>query len=367
MNASVSGQTITLARHNGDTVVLTVPYAVQTEALYSNELTRTSPAGRTAVALRQGENSSDAFRAEIVDFGWDYSDRDGALIGLASASNPTAPGYFYIHARNADNSTTLVGRPGGTLTWDGQQVITINDVASSNANGLMSAEDKSKLDNIGPATITKMGLLDITNQTVAGRKNIKGNNTGWSVINADNTYGCSLWMGNGINRGLYDNTNGRWIVYANATTYYFNGHQLNADVPADAKFTDTTYEDATQSTHGLMSANDKTYLDYSKFATGSEVFFYGPFAAYITTNATELDFLVPLAFIPPNNATSVRFVGLIYRKPSGGTVQLDVNNLTLVSMITRNTGIEIRLRGTTALSDVNNISITLLGNLYITF
>lgn len=38
-------------------------------------------------------------------------------------------------------------------------------------------------------------------------------------------------------------------------------HSINSDVPANAKFTDTTYSDATQSAHGLMSAADKKKLD----------------------------------------------------------------------------------------------------------
>lgn len=38
-------------------------------------------------------------------------------------------------------------------------------------------------------------------------------------------------------------------------------HSINTDVPANAKFTDTTYSDATQSTHGLMTAADKKKLD----------------------------------------------------------------------------------------------------------
>ena len=38
-------------------------------------------------------------------------------------------------------------------------------------------------------------------------------------------------------------------------------YELNATVPYDAVFTDTTYADATQSVHGLMSTTDKTKLD----------------------------------------------------------------------------------------------------------
>lgn len=38
-------------------------------------------------------------------------------------------------------------------------------------------------------------------------------------------------------------------------------HSINSDVPANAEFTDTTYSDATQSAHGLMTAADKAKLD----------------------------------------------------------------------------------------------------------
>lgn len=40
-----------------------------------------------------------------------------------------------------------------------------------------------------------------------------------------------------------------------------NGHTINADVPVGAKFTDTTYSNATTSAAGLMSADDKSKLD----------------------------------------------------------------------------------------------------------
>lgn len=54
-------------------------------------------------------------------------------------------------------------------------------------------------------------------------------------------------------------TNARPANGGNADTV--NGHTINADVPADAVFTDTTYEPATSSTDGLMSASDKKKLD----------------------------------------------------------------------------------------------------------
>lgn len=45
----------------------------------------------------------------------------------------------------------------------------------------------------------------------------------------------------------------------NSTTV--NGHSVNSDVPAGAKFTDTTYGMATASSNGLMSKGDKAKLD----------------------------------------------------------------------------------------------------------
>ena len=40
-----------------------------------------------------------------------------------------------------------------------------------------------------------------------------------------------------------------------------DGHTVGVDVPADAKFTDTTYSNATTSVDGLMSSGDKSKLD----------------------------------------------------------------------------------------------------------
>lgn len=51
----------------------------------------------------------------------------------------------------------------------------------------------------------------------------------------------------------------RAVVVVDSDTV--NGHHVEADVPEDAVFTDTTYDPATQSSSGLMSAQDKTRLD----------------------------------------------------------------------------------------------------------
>lgn len=51
------------------------------------------------------------------------------------------------------------------------------------------------------------------------------------------------------------------ISPSNVNAGKVNGHTVNSDVPSDAVFTDTTYEEATTSTSGLLSASDKSKLD----------------------------------------------------------------------------------------------------------
>lgn len=48
-----------------------------------------------------------------------------------------------------------------------------------------------------------------------------------------------------------------------------NSHTVEADVPEDAKFTDTTYSAATTSANGLMVATDKSKLDNTNMAYGT--------------------------------------------------------------------------------------------------
>lgn len=60
-----------------------------------------------------------------------------------------------------------------------------------------------------------------------------------------------------MNKSVYD-TNDDGIV-DNAEKV--NGHTVNKDVPASAKFTDTTYSVATTTKNGLMSKEDKVKLD----------------------------------------------------------------------------------------------------------
>lgn len=61
------------------------------------------------------------------------------------------------------------------------------------------------------------------------------------------------------------------------TSTNVNGYTVAKSVPSDAVFTDTTYDDVTTSTHGLMTAADKTKLD--GIASGATKYLHPTFTA----------------------------------------------------------------------------------------
>lgn len=91
-------------------------------------------------------------------------------------------------------------------------------------------------------------------------------------------------------------------------------HSINSDVPANAKFTDTTYNDATQSAHGLMTAADKKKLD------GMDLTKYLPLAGGVMTGdidmqANKRDILVGTHKATTSDGTAV----------SGGIIEKRAN------------------------------------------
>ena len=255
-SASISGQNITLTRHNGDTVVLTtyapsystatqstdglmsaqdknvldaIPdtYVVKVGTLAYNGLVRTSPGGHSCYALLGSETGPNA---EIADFGWDYINRDGSGLGFRSASQE---GYFLLYARDATHGSQLVGYPDGRLYWNSIKIPTLADLATTTSNGLVSTDD----------------------QTWAGSKTIaNSSDTGWCI-----TYGSEsslqtmrFMIGNGhVNRGLWDNRLNKWAFHCDNSKCYVGGYSIEKSVPSNAEFTDTV---TTVSTSGSGNA-----------------------------------------------------------------------------------------------------------------
>ena len=102
-----------------------------------------------------------------------------------------------------------------------------------------------------------------------------GSNTAGGIANSSNlVYATSHqgeWYQNSQWDGTYFQTNYKYgddvlpmrVGYSGYSdnSGKVNNHTVSCDVPANAKFTDTTYSDATTSAHGLMSTSDKSKLN----------------------------------------------------------------------------------------------------------
>lgn len=109
--------------------------------------------------------------------------------------------------------------------------------------------------------------IQLSPQTI---KAVEGYNAVWS--NCGNTTAVFNWCQNEVTNYL-----GTETVGSSTNPIYLNGgkpeacsYELNATVPSDAKFTDTTYSAATTSKEGLMSVDDKKALEaYKCYNLGS--------------------------------------------------------------------------------------------------
>lgn len=151
-----------------------------------------------------------------------FTDTKPVAMKGATASAAGAAGYVPAPGTGKQNQFLR-----GDGTWAKPEDTTYAD-ASQSVHGLMSAADKKKLDNVEDGA----------------QKNVQSD---WNETSVDAA-------------GYIKNKPARLPANGgNADTV--GGHTVAADVPENAKFTDTTYNDATQSAHGLMSAADKKKLD----------------------------------------------------------------------------------------------------------
>lgn len=95
-----------------------------------------------------------------------------------------------------------------------------------------------------------------------------------------------------------------------------NSHTVESNVPKNAKFTDTTYSDATTITHGLMSATDKKLLDVLN----------KPLATCATGRATAAKVATLQNFtLQVGSTVVVKFTGTGTANPTSGNLTLNVN------------------------------------------
>ena len=230
---------------------------------------------------------------------------DGSTTSV-SDSNTTYSSLKNPYSLTIQNNGTTVA------SYDGSTAKTANFTnATASADGLMSKADKAKLDGINSSYATKSELSSHSQNTSNPHKvtasqvgalplsggSLTGNLTAPSFqtgTGGANYFQCRKFRGEGDANTYYHAVDfgcaghnqvdfyeygGKYVFHRhqqaaqssgdmvigeindNGFVGKVNGHTINADVPAGAKFTDTTYSNATTSVAGLMSPTDKAKLD----------------------------------------------------------------------------------------------------------
>ena len=211
--------------------------------------------------------------------------------------------YEDLYTFDGSTAKTVNIKQGSNIkieTADGEFSISGNySAASQSAAGLMSAADKKKLDGIAEgankytlpeATSSTLGgvkigdNISVTNGTISiDEQNIidalgydpkTDNNTTYTFAGGTNKFTVTPSDGSGaktvnvtpsIDKNvIYSGTlvDEEVAIYDGTTgTIKSSGFTIESSVPANAKFTDTTYNPATQGANGLMSSTDKKKLD----------------------------------------------------------------------------------------------------------
>lgn len=127
--------------------------------------------------------------------------------------------------------------------------LTSNRALVSNGSGKVAISD---------ITSTELGYLDGVTANVQTQLNAKAASSHTHDYAGSSSAGGAATSANKLNTDAGSVTQ---PVYFKDGVPVSTSYTLGASVPSDAKFTDTTYEVATQSTDGLLSADDKTQLD----------------------------------------------------------------------------------------------------------
>lgn len=173
-----------------------------------------------------------------IAFSGSYNDlSDKPTLGTASAKDVAATG-------NASASQVVMGND--TRLSDARKASDVSAWAKASTKPTYTASE------VGAYTKTEIDA------ELNGKANISHTHTKSEVGlgNVDNTADANKSVKYATSAGSAPANGG------NSDTV--NGHTVKSDVPANAKFTDTTYNDATTTSSGLMSASDKTTIENLK-------------------------------------------------------------------------------------------------------
>ena len=171
-------------------------------------------------------------------------ERDGSIVYVYGDWHSTGKNWYAVPSLVTDGNDSLLIDP------------IYLPLATTEKNGAISKSDKAKLDGI-EANANKVVVENVltSTSTVNALSALQGKVLD-EKIKAINTNLEDLGAGDML-KSIYD-IDGDGIV---DDAKRVNGHTIQSDVPANAKFTDTTYTNATTSSSGLMSATDKTKLN----------------------------------------------------------------------------------------------------------
>lgn len=128
--------------------------------------------------------------------------------------------------------------------------LTSNRALVSNGSGKVAISD---------ITSTELGYLDGVTANVQTQLNAKAASSHTHDYAGSSSAGGAATSANKLNTDAGSVTQ---PVYFKDGVPVSTSYTLGANVPSNAKFTDTTYLDATMSVHGLMSVDDKWQLGY---------------------------------------------------------------------------------------------------------
>lgn len=173
----------------------------------------------------------------------------------------------HTHTTSQINGLSTVATTGSYNDLLNKPTIPSDDVATTEANGLMSAKDKEKLDNIHENATQVAFTQTMSSGTAIGTININGKATTLYAPTAGEPveYGNATASAVGLVKlgsDTIQNVAANTITSTASRTYAVqnnNNGQMVVNVPWTD--TNTTYNIATSSADGLMSSKDKEKLD----------------------------------------------------------------------------------------------------------
>ncbi len=207
--------------------------------------------------------------------------KNGEVFNRKLITHPDFPNY--LRSDKVPPNTIFLMRYNGSV-WD---IIGQYNLATQSFRGLMSAEDKTKLDNLEnskqDSLISGTNIKTINGQSILGSGNLTINGGGSSSSGGQPQFFFGYYKNdafymnkNGVQYSGFPSTLDDLSLYIDKDTGNIYKYDTSSDPQSSPSYyqvfknvdTDTTYDVATDDTDGLMSASDKSKLDnisYSQF------------------------------------------------------------------------------------------------------